>query len=168
MLYQERWKKIIAIVPQYELSGRTATRIYYEDGTIEEYRCRSERIVRDLAEQFGTTFERAREWSTTVVGKGGQRKPPLVFHEHFCLVQVKCRPQNSHNSGTIGYLALHKVRNVLAQGVGCRVYFHTSTVPLDILQKRRSVMEQLQQARNLVRLYQMMQRGEWMPQVKEH
>ena len=156
MAYLRKWKRIVAIVPITRKNGRTSSLVYYDDGSHERFECRCERIVEVLALHFSTTREQARRWSAATIGKGGQRKPPLVLQEHFCLVQVKCRPESRHNSGTLGYLVLQKIGQVQAHGAGSRVQFHKNGGHLDIVQKQRSVTEQINLAWTLVEQYRVL------------
>lgn len=144
--YQKRWRQILLIRPYYRADGRTASKIFYLDGSSDDLYCRCEQVVAELAQVFYTTVPLAQKRASKLLGESKERKVPILLHEDFCLVPLKFREEKQKNTGTIGYVVLRHVTEVEHHLSGVRLHFRNSKVHADIPQRRVTVTKQLKRA----------------------
>ena len=148
--YLEHWRFILAIVPHYRSATESVTRVYYVDGTMEEYPCRCEVIVKHLATLFRTSLPVARKRASHFLGRNRSRKVPLVLYDGFCLVPFKYREKIRHNDSTVGYAVSQYVDSTVPfPDGGCRILFKKTWCTLLVRQNKITVDAQLAEAVHL-------------------
>ena len=80
----------------------------------------------DLLLHLHTSREVLTKRSRMYLGKNA-RRVPLIASPQLCLVPVKGREALMHNDGTVGYLVLAHVQDVIPRGDTNRVYFTGGT-----------------------------------------
>ncbi|MBO5140977.1 MAG: hypothetical protein J6B76_10055 [Peptococcaceae bacterium] len=124
--YKREWQNICALLPAYLDDGTNGTVVTYLDGTAEAVAYRLCWVVDDLLLHLHTSREVLTKRSRMYLGKNA-RRVPLIASPQLCLVPVKGREALMHNDGTVGYLVLAHVQDVIPRGDTNKVYFTGGT-----------------------------------------
>ena len=97
------WSRFAAVVPYYKDNGRTASIVYYRDGSRDFTDARCERVLEELAVYWKLTLDGLQRRPEQLCQNKNRRRMPLVLTENISLIPLKCREENYRNTGTLGY-----------------------------------------------------------------
>ena len=125
--YKRDWQNICALMPSYLEDGTNGTVVTYLDNSTEAVYYRLPWVLDDLLGYLRTSRAVLAKESKRILGKKA-RRVPLFASPQFCLVPVKGRDELSKGAGTVGYIVLEQVQDVIPdKGAGNRVYFSGNT-----------------------------------------
>ena len=148
--YVAYWPYIMYIMPYYGENNRTNTEVCYFDGSTEQYECRCEYVVDQLAVALRVPLDIVKDRMEKILEQdkaGSSRKVPIVMGEGFCLVPLKFREELVPKTGTIGLGVMQYVASVDTLPDGSRITFKNRNVSMQVVQRKRTVDTQLEQAK---------------------
>ena len=146
--------KIAAIVPYRKTDGETGTVVHFTNGThalLPGRRCKW--LAEHLAGYHSTTLKDASQKSSSILGEGALKKPPLWLSHDICLVQAKFPTDTGRYSSTIGYIVVQKILIVEECEGGSRIKLRGKCPDIISCQRKRSIEQQRQLARKLIEIH---------------
>ncbi len=120
--YKREWRSICALLPAYLHDGTNGTMVTYLDGSDEAVGYRIPWVLDDLLGYLRTSRAVLTRQSKAYLGKQA-RRVPLIASEEFSLVPVKGRDELAKGDGTVGYIVMEHVADVIPRGAVNTVYF---------------------------------------------
>ena len=141
------WQNIAMLEPYLQPNGRTATRVYYSDGSHDTVAHTCEYVVRAMAYHHHTDLRYAQELAKRCSLSSRQRKCALWLGEQCCLIPVKCREINSAHQSTLGYVVMQHMWLYSRMDNGnTLIQFAAGHKGVEILQKTNTVKSQVENA----------------------
>ena len=146
--------KIAAIIPYQKPDGENGAAVLFTNGAHTPFpgrRCKW--VAEQIAGYHSTTVDEASQKSSSILGDGALKKPPLWFSPGLCLIQVKFAIENSRYQSTIGYIVVQKILIVNEHEDGSIIKMHGKCPDIISCQKKRSIEIQRSLARRLIEVH---------------